>query len=52
MFLWCRARHINHVKINPRRIARTDKELVYDLDYDEIKFPVQKKVFSKMCVML
>ena len=47
-FLWCHARHINPVKINPEIIARKDKKLVNDLNYDGVGFPVQEKDFSKI----
>ena len=47
-FLWCHDRHVNPVKIRPERIRQTDKELVNDLDYDRIEFPVREKDFSKI----
>ena len=47
-FLWCHVRHINLVKIYPERIRQTHKELVNDLDYDRIQFPVREKDFSKI----
>ena len=47
-FLWCHVRHINPVKIHPERITQTNKELVNDLDYDGIGFPVQEKDFSEI----
>ena len=47
-FLWCHVRHINPVKIHPERIRQTNKELVNDLDYDRIEFPVREKDFSKI----
>ena len=47
-FLWCHVRHINPVKIHSERIRQTDKELVNDLDYDRIEFPVREKDFSKI----
>ena len=34
-------------KIHPERITQKDKELVNDLNYNEIKFPVNKEDFSK-----
>ena len=40
MFLWCRVRHINPVKIHPERIAREDKKLVNSLNYAGIQFHV------------
>ena len=48
MFLWCHVRHINPVKIHPERITQTNKELVNDLDYDGVGFPVQEKNFSEI----
>ena len=47
-FLWCHVKHINPVKIHPERITQTDKELANDLDYDGIKFTVDKKDLSKI----
>ena len=47
-FLLCHVRHLNPVKIHPERITQNDKELVNDLDYDEIEFPVWEKDFSKI----
>ena len=48
MFLWCMLRHINPVKVHPERITKEDKELVNDLDYDGIEFPVRQKDFSEI----
>ena len=47
-FLWCHIRHINPVEVYPERITKEDKKLVKELDYDEIKFPVQEKDFDKI----
>ena len=47
-FLWCHIRHINQVKIHPERITQKDKELVNDLNYEVIKFPVLQNDFSKI----
>ena len=47
-FLWSHVSHINPVKIHPERITQSDKELINDLDYDGIKFPVDKEDFSKI----
>ena len=44
----CHVRHINPLKIHPERIRQIDKELVNDLDYDRIEFPVWQKDFSKI----
>ena len=44
-FLWCHVRHINPIKIHPKRITREDKRLVNDFDYNGVEFPVQRKRF-------
>ena len=41
-FLWCHIRHLNLLKRHPERIAKEDKNMVNDLNYKEIKFPVSK----------
>ena len=46
-FIWYHVRHINLVKIHPEIITRKNKELLNDLDYDGVKFPVEEKDFSK-----
>ena len=33
--------------MHPERITQKDKELANDLNYNEIKFPVNKEDFSK-----
>ena len=47
-FLWCHIKHLNSVKIHPERIAKKDKEMVSELDYRGIKFPVSKKDYCKI----
>ena len=47
-FLWCHVRHINPVKDQPERITKIDKEIASNLNYDEIKFPVEEKDFKKI----
>ena len=47
-FLYCHVRHINPVKIHPERIKKEDKNLVKDLDYDGVEFPLQEKYFDKI----
>ena len=42
-FLWCHIRHLNLVKTYPEKITKEDKNMVNDLDYEGIKFPVSKK---------
>ena len=38
---------VKHIT-NPEKITQEDKELISDLDYDGIEFPVQEKDFSKI----
>ena len=47
-FLWRHVRHINPVKIHQERITQKDKELINDLNYDGIEFPLSEKFFSKI----
>ena len=48
VFLWCHVRHINPLKEHPERIKNIDRELASNLNYDEIKFPVEGKDFEKI----
>ena len=47
-FLWCHIRHSNLVERNPQRITREDRELVNQLDYRGINFPVSKKDYCRI----
>ena len=47
-FLWRHVRDINPIEICPGRITRQDKKLANDLNYNGIKFPVDKEDFSKI----
>ena len=47
-FVWCHVRHINPVKMDPEKITREKKKILNNLNYDEIKFPVREKNFSKI----
>ena len=47
-FLWCHVRHINPLNEDPERITRIDKEIACNLNYNEVKFPVQEKNFEKI----
>ena len=40
---------VKHIT-NPEKNTQRDKELISDLDYDEIEFPMQEKDFSKIGV--
>ena len=49
MLSFSHIRHLNQLKINPERIKKADKNMVNDLDYEEIEFPVSKnKDFAKI----
>ena len=50
-FLWCHVRHINPSKEHPERIKNIDKQIVKQLNYDRIEFPVQEKGFDKTEMM-
>ena len=45
-FLWCHIRHLNLVKTHPEGIAKEDKSMINDLDYEGIKFPVSKGILQ------
>ena len=47
-FLWCHIRHINLVQIHPQGMRQKDKQMINDLDYKGIEFPVSKKNFSNI----
>ena len=60
-FLWCHIRHLNPLKTHPERIAKADKNMVNDLDYEGIEFSVSKKyvknienkiIFALMCFVM
>ena len=46
-FLWCHIRHLNPLKIHPGRIAKANKNMVNDLDYEGIKCSVSKGDYRK-----
>ena len=47
-FIWCHIRHLNLVKTHPERITKKDKNMINDLDYEGIKFPILKKGHCKV----
>ena len=47
-FLWCHIRHLNLLKIHPERITKEDKNMINDLSYEGIKFPVSKKDYCRI----
>ena len=51
-FLWCHIRHLNSVDKSPQRITKEDKEFVDKLNYEGISFPVSRKDYSKIEVLI
>ena len=46
--MWCHIRRLNLLKTPPERITKKDKELVRELNYEGITFPVSKKYYCKI----
>ena len=51
-FLWCHVRHLNLNGVKLERISKKDKEISKDLNYSSVDFPVSKKYYSKIEVMI
>ena len=47
-FRWCHIRCLNPQEKNPQRIIKSDREVLLQLDYDSIEFPVSVKDHSKL----
>ena len=47
-FLWCHIRHLNLVKTHPERITKEQNNMIDDLDYEGIKFPISKKDYCRI----
>ena len=47
-FRWCHIRHLNPQEKNPQRINEVDKEMINELNYDGIEFPVSQKHYNKV----
>ena len=47
-FRWCHVRHLNPRNDNPKRIKKTDKAFMSQLNYDNIEFPVSVKQYNKV----
>ena len=50
-FIWCHIRHLNPLKIHPKRITKVDKDMVNDLDYKGIEFPVYKSRITVFTIL-
>ena len=47
-FRWCHIRFLNPQRMNPQRINRVEKQMINELDYDGIAFPVMQKQYNKI----
>ena len=47
-FRWCHVRHLNPQAKDPQRIKKVDKEMINELNYDGIVFPVSQKHYNKV----
>ena len=50
-FLWCHVRHLNLNGVKLERITKKEKEIVKNLNYNGVDFPVSKKDYIKIEVM-
>ena len=51
-FLWCHVKNLNLDCVKPSRITKKDKEIVKELNYSSVDFPVSKKDYDKISVMI
>ena len=47
-FRWCHIRHLNPQIEHPERIKKGDKQMINELNYDGIAFPVTRKQYNKI----
>ena len=47
-FRWCHIRHSNPQIEHPERIKKGDKQMINELNYDGIAFPVMQKQYNKI----
>ena len=50
-FLWCYVKHLNLNGVRLGRITKKDKEIVKDLNYNGVDFPVSEKDYCKIKVI-
>ena len=50
-FLWWHVRHLNLNGVKLERITKKDKEIVKDVNYSSVDFPVPKKDYGKIEVL-
>ena len=47
-FRWCHTRHLNPQIEHTERIKKSDKQMINELNYDGITFPVMQKQYNKI----
>ena len=47
-FRWCHIRHLNPQTKHPERIKKEDKNMINELNYDGIDFPLSQKHYNKV----
>ena len=47
-FKWCHIRHLNPQIEHPETIKKCDKQMINELNYDGISFPVMQKQYNKI----
>ena len=47
-FIWCHIRYLKLVKRHPERITKVYENMINDLNYESIKFPVSKKDYCRI----
>ena len=47
-FRWCHIRHLNPQEKDARRIKKTDRKIVQELNYQGVEFPVATKHYGKI----
>ena len=50
-FLWCHVRRLNLDGVKLERITKKDKEIIKDLNYNKVDFPVSKNDYGKIEVL-
>ena len=50
-FLWCHVRHLNLNGVKLERLTKKDKEIIKDLNYSSVNFPVSKKDYGKIEIL-
>ena len=46
-FRWCHIRHLNPQEKDPQRIKKEDKEMINEMNYEGIEFPISQNTITK-----